>query len=347
MLNLAIVGSIGDKARLNSVPSVQATNIVFSNVKRDSVDVSLTRGSGQGVLVVARLGEPVTDFPLDGISYTGSTVFGTGDEVGLGNYVIYNGSGNGNIGTITNLPVNVEIFVRAFERNGNRYNTEPSFNNGASQELLYFPLAVFEAIASDFMDWTFSGTTNGSPFTGGINRGSWGDPQIGHTNPPTLDTSRNAIRLTRANSESVRFYKPIEYPKTHEIAMVLELIGPSSAFVRNLHAANVSETSSFITINADEQLLVNGVETGVFLPENTKFALRIHIESGDNKSFVQINKNEKTYFTSTETNGNDTVWFGSKHTTSSTFDGYFWALAEHMGTVPDEEWEEIVDYYII
>lgn len=97
-------------------PLAQSSEIVFSNVGRNELTLSLTRGDGQAVLVVARLGEPVTEFPIDGQSYTASSVIGEGDQVGIGNFVIHNGDGD--IGEITGLNPGDEIFIRAFERNG-------------------------------------------------------------------------------------------------------------------------------------------------------------------------------------------------------------------------------------
>src|SRR5690606_25471055 len=114
--------------------------------------------------------------------------------------------------------------------------------------------------------WTFESGSHGAPFVSGINHGSWGNPQIGHTNAPTLDTAKQAMRFTRANAEGLKFFKPVEYSNPHEIAFVMEIIGPSSVFVRNFHVANVSEGSSFFTLDSNEGLTINKNSTGVVLP---------------------------------------------------------------------------------
>jgi hypothetical protein len=50
-------------------------------------------GTGDGTIVVMRAGTPVDADPVDGTTYVANTVFGTGDEIGTGNYVVYVGTG--------------------------------------------------------------------------------------------------------------------------------------------------------------------------------------------------------------------------------------------------------------
>lgn len=332
-------------------PTEQAKDLIFSSVERGSFTLDLTRGNGEAVLIVARIGEPVTQFPIDGISYVGDTSYGKGNEVGLGNFVVYNGSDSSI--TVTDFDPGTEVYIRAFERNGTTYNISPEVDNPDSQQLLPYPLLIYKQIASDIDDWTFDGVENGSLFTGGVNHGDWGHPQIGLTNPPTLDTDKLALKLTRTSAESIKFHKPVDYADVHEVMMVLEIPAGGSEFWRIMHAANTSNNSSFLVLDSNEQLIVNatggaGIEaaTGVIFPEDTKLAFRVRLGKGANNSFVQINKGEKVYFTTDDRDGNDTVWFGSRHTTSSTFNGWIWAVGENQGIVSDEDWESIVDYYI-
>lgn len=76
-------------------PTLQATLFSGSNATTNSMDISWTRGNGDNVLVVARAGGAVDADPASGTSYTADATFGSGDEIGTGNYVVYNGSGNG------------------------------------------------------------------------------------------------------------------------------------------------------------------------------------------------------------------------------------------------------------
>lgn len=323
-------------------PTTQAHTIVASDVGRNELTLSLTRGNGEAVLVVARLGEPVTDFPIDGQSYTASSTFGEGDEVGIGNFVIHNGDGT--IGTISGLSPEDDIYIRAFERNGTKYNTDPAVDNPISQELPAFPLGVFANIATDFEDWTFASASNGAEFVSGINHGSWGDVLIGHTNAPTLDTSKEAMRLTRADGEGIKFAKPVNFSNPFEYMMVMEVI--SSSTLRNIAQGSTSEnTVAHTWIATNDHLTINNVDTGVIITEGVKFAMRVHLESGTNNSYVQINKGSKVFFSSTVNNGNG-MWFGTKQSTTNSMDGWLWAVGQNQGTVADADWESIVDFYI-
>ncbi|MFV0590263.1 MAG: hypothetical protein ACK5M7_02675, partial [Draconibacterium sp.] len=74
-------------------PTVQVSNAQFSNVDYTSFDVHFTRGDGTRRLVLAREGSPVIGGPVDFTSYSANSVFGTGDEIGSGNFVVYNDIG--------------------------------------------------------------------------------------------------------------------------------------------------------------------------------------------------------------------------------------------------------------
>ncbi|MBI9069432.1 MAG: S8 family serine peptidase [Salinivirgaceae bacterium] len=77
-------------------PTNQATNFNSSNVTYSSIDVSWDRGTpsgGDNVLVIACDVNDIHSDPNKGDTYTANSVFGAGDEIGVGNYVVYNGSG--------------------------------------------------------------------------------------------------------------------------------------------------------------------------------------------------------------------------------------------------------------
>jgi hypothetical protein len=77
-----------------AMPTVQATNLVFSNVTGTSAIASWTNGNGISRAVFMRevlTGSPV---PIDNTTYTANTVFGSGTQIGsTGWYCVYNGTG--------------------------------------------------------------------------------------------------------------------------------------------------------------------------------------------------------------------------------------------------------------
>jgi len=74
-------------------PSTQASSLSFSSVAKTSMDISWANGNGTAVLVVAKLATSIHADPAIGISYTANNSFGSGDQIGTGNYVIYEGVG--------------------------------------------------------------------------------------------------------------------------------------------------------------------------------------------------------------------------------------------------------------
>jgi hypothetical protein len=72
-------------------PTVAATNIGFNTITTTSTNVTFTRGNGTGgAIVVARQGSAVNSNPQSGTTYVPNTVYGSGAQIGTGNFVVYN-----------------------------------------------------------------------------------------------------------------------------------------------------------------------------------------------------------------------------------------------------------------
>jgi hypothetical protein len=99
-----------------SPPTVQASNVSFSAVAGTSVTVGWTLGNGSARLVVARQGSPVNANPADLTVYSTSTVFGSGAQVGVGNYVIYSSTGSST--GVTGLATGTTYHFAVYEYNG-------------------------------------------------------------------------------------------------------------------------------------------------------------------------------------------------------------------------------------
>lgn len=77
-------------------PSTQATSFGSNTITATSGNITFTRGNGDGgVLVLARAGSAVDADPALGTSYTASSIFGSGSQIGTGNFVVYNGTAGG------------------------------------------------------------------------------------------------------------------------------------------------------------------------------------------------------------------------------------------------------------
>ena len=75
-------------------PTTQASTFTSSSITQTTATAGWTRGNGTGgVLVLARAGSAVNADPTSGSNYTANATFGSGDQIGTGNYVVYKGTG--------------------------------------------------------------------------------------------------------------------------------------------------------------------------------------------------------------------------------------------------------------
>lgn len=103
-------------------PTSQASALSFSNITKTSLDLSWTNGNGTAVLVVASLASATQADPSIGVTYTANNSFGDGDEIGSGNYVVYNGTGTAvSVGGLTSATDYV-FTVYTFFSASNCYN---------------------------------------------------------------------------------------------------------------------------------------------------------------------------------------------------------------------------------
>ncbi len=117
-----------------SEPTIQAREVVITQPFVNTLQVSWTNGNGSSRLVVAKQGGVVDQAPIDGTTYLASSSFTSGDDLGGGNYVVYNGTGN--TVTVTDIQSGVTYNFFVFEYNGNggteNYNISTASNNPKS-----------------------------------------------------------------------------------------------------------------------------------------------------------------------------------------------------------------------
>ena len=82
-------------------PTTNATMNAFTSAGESSITVNWSGGNGDKHLVVAKASTSVLTQPTDAGSYTANSIFGSGSQLGTGNYVVYNGTGTSV--TVTNL----------------------------------------------------------------------------------------------------------------------------------------------------------------------------------------------------------------------------------------------------
>jgi gliding motility-associated-like protein len=126
--------NVGDK------PPVPASNLTFSNIEGNQMRLSFTIGNGISRMIVAKAGSPVDAWPIDFTGYTSNSSFGSGSDLGGGNFVV--GSSTSNIFTITNLLPNTTYHFAVVEFNGSgtsAFYQEPTIVATASRSTLTSP----------------------------------------------------------------------------------------------------------------------------------------------------------------------------------------------------------------
>ena len=114
-------------------PATQASGIGFSNVTHNRMRITWTNGSGAGRIVIVKAGSDVSAAPPDGTEHAASTVFGSGAQLGTGNYVVYRSTGSQ--ADVTGLSADTTNYVKIYEYagSGNQTNYEQDSPPSASR----------------------------------------------------------------------------------------------------------------------------------------------------------------------------------------------------------------------
>jgi hypothetical protein len=99
-----------------TTPTQQAYSLTVSTKAETTETLVWSRGNGSGILVVGRASGAVNTDPTDGNSYLGNSVFGSGSQIGTGNYVVYNGTGT--TVAVTGLTAGTTYHFEIYEYNG-------------------------------------------------------------------------------------------------------------------------------------------------------------------------------------------------------------------------------------
>ncbi|HEY5652770.1 MAG TPA: choice-of-anchor D domain-containing protein [Pontiella sp.] len=105
------------QASFQTEPTTQATGVTFSGVGANQMQINWSgNGSGDGVIVVIKQGSAVDTGPTDGTEHNANNLFGSGAELGTGNYVAFRGSGSSVV--VTNLLSDVTYHVAVYAYSG-------------------------------------------------------------------------------------------------------------------------------------------------------------------------------------------------------------------------------------
>jgi len=170
-------------------PTTQASGISFANVSSTGFDINWTNGNGANSLVVIHSGSVVNSDPVDGNTFTANTIFGSGSQIGSGNYVVYNGTGS-NV-TVTGLSKATTYYVSIYSFNGSggteNYKLTPATGN---------QLASPGEISSTGANSLGSSWAVGSSWNGGVVPGPGDNVTIASGDKINVASSQSCYNLT-------------------------------------------------------------------------------------------------------------------------------------------------------
>lgn len=97
-------------------PTIQASNVTFSDITSSSFTIKWTNGDGTNRLVIVREGDAVIAVPADGSTYNASNSWAAGQEIAPGNYVVYNGTSDSV--NVVNLSASTTYHIAVYEFSG-------------------------------------------------------------------------------------------------------------------------------------------------------------------------------------------------------------------------------------
>jgi len=97
-------------------PTSQSSAVAFSGISSSGLTISWTRGNGGNCIVLVNTNSAVNAAPANGAVYTASATYGSGSQLGAGNYVVYQGTGNSV--AVSGLAASTSCQVAVFEFSG-------------------------------------------------------------------------------------------------------------------------------------------------------------------------------------------------------------------------------------
>jgi hypothetical protein len=234
----------GSRYTLDTESTTQATAANFTAFTTSSLSLSWTKGSGAYSIVVAKQASAVNSNPVDGTGYTANAAFGSGTQLGSGNYVVY--SGNGSSVTVTGLSANTEYYFAVYTFNNaneaaNYLTTSPATANrytSQSEPTVASSSMVFSALGTSTFTATWTkgngarrivlikessnvdtDPSDGTGYT--ANAAYTSGDQIGTGNYVVYDGTDSTVTITGLNQDKTYYLKVYEYNGTTNTANYL------------------------------------------------------------------------------------------------------------------------------
>jgi hypothetical protein len=104
-----------------SVPTVASSNLIITKTDGKELSLGWSNGNGQRRIIIAKQSSDIISTPANGTDYNSNTTFGLGQQLGTGEFVVYDD--NFNATTITGLNPATTYYFKIFEYDGSGSST--------------------------------------------------------------------------------------------------------------------------------------------------------------------------------------------------------------------------------
>jgi hypothetical protein len=304
-------------AALAAEPTVAASTVTFSAVGQSSLTINWNPGTdATNTLVVVKSGAAVSSDPVDGVSYTPSSILGNGSLIGTANYVVYNGTGNSV--TVTGLSKLVTYYVKVYSFNGSAGTENYLVTGAATSSQATLPGEIVSSGANSAgVAWA---TT--TAWVGGIVPGTTDNVTIVTGDKIQVAASASCYNLTINSGAKV--YNVTALPTssltyltvygntitcngtlgdktadaaTTDCAMAMNFVGnltiTGSGTIRPARLRpNASTTNATLTLDADVQMTYAGSAgtggAGLYFDNSSNDNITLTVNAGKTLSFVDL-----------------------------------------------------------
>lgn len=243
-------------------PTSNASAFTVSNPTNTTLTLNWTNGNGSRRIILAKALTAVNSTPTDENIYNANSAFGLGTQIGIENYVVYDGTGT--TVTVTGLNLLTQYHFRIFEYNGtggaiNYLTTGTTISNGTTLPVTLVSFNAKEQNGKALLTWVTSSEINNSHFD--VERSTDGKTftkvgeVAGSGNSNTVKTYRFVDELTNAKVTYYRL-KQVDFNGDFTYSNIINL---------NSKGLNATSTISIYPNPANSSISIDGLTEQAFI----------------------------------------------------------------------------------
>lgn len=308
-----------------TTPADQAQSIVFSNVDHDSFTATWTESTdADGTLVLVKSGGAVDATPSDDVNYSASPTFGSGSELGTGNFVVYKSTSN--TVDVEGLTPSTTYHVRLFSHNGTgsdvKFITSTSTGNPASQATTAAP--AFNPFTDITWDTELDNSTAEADLASGIwsNAGADGDATV-VLSSPTWDAGKQAVNFVKASNQrfTIQAAGSYVFNSTSDVVDTWFTIHTPTSWSGSAHTIAGFSNTHRIAASTSGLLVISGENTATTLSLDTDYTIRV-LFNGTASTYTINNGTPIAVSLSTNSMGTPNWRLGSNFANSEHWSGW-------------------------